>query len=66
MVTVVESPKQNSVHYPSDRRFQAWVRRDLLLLFVGLAIRKPDHGSYRCCTLKIRVVKAFNMKWDLR
>jgi hypothetical protein len=28
MVTVVESPKRNSVHYPPDRRFQAWVRRD--------------------------------------
>ena len=38
MATVVESPKQNSVHYPPDRRFQAWVRRDFLLLFVGLAM----------------------------
>ena len=35
---MVESPKDNQVHYPSDRRFRVWVRPAFLLLFVALAV----------------------------
>jgi thiosulfate reductase cytochrome b subunit len=34
---MVESPKENPVHYPPDRRFRVWVRPAFLLLFVAVA-----------------------------
>ena len=38
MATAVESPQENPVHYPPDRRFRVWVRPAFLLLFVALAV----------------------------
>src|SRR3972149_958285 len=34
----VETPKENPVHYPPDRRFRVWVRPAFPLLFVALAV----------------------------
>ncbi len=34
----MESPHENPIHYPEDRRHRAWVSRRMLLILGGLAL----------------------------